>query len=77
MERPNKYSEAERERIERKEDNVVVNSDESFPASDPPSFNPRRHRRPADEEEEEVAGRGTRPFARHGRACPGHARLCL
>jgi hypothetical protein len=40
MERPNKYSEAERERIERKEDNVVVNSDESFPASDPPSFNP-------------------------------------
>jgi len=30
----------ERERIAEQEDQVVVNSDESFPASDPPSFNP-------------------------------------
>jgi hypothetical protein len=40
MERPRQYLELERERIEREEDKVVVNSDESFPASDPPSFNP-------------------------------------
>lgn len=32
--------EKERERIERHEDEVVISSDESFPASDPPSFNP-------------------------------------
>ena len=30
----------ERDRIEKQEDEVVVSSDESFPASDPPSFNP-------------------------------------
>jgi len=35
-----KRAEKERERIEKQEDEVVVNSDESFPASDPPSFNP-------------------------------------
>ncbi|MFN3657356.1 MAG: hypothetical protein ACK4UO_08905 [Pseudolabrys sp.] len=35
-----KKSEKERERIEKQEDEVVVSSDESFPASDPPSFNP-------------------------------------
>lgn len=35
-----KHVEKERERIEKEEDKVVVNSDESFPASDPPSFNP-------------------------------------
>lgn len=35
-----KHAEKERERIEKEEDKVVVNSDESFPASDPPSFNP-------------------------------------
>ncbi len=35
-----KRKEAERERIERKEDEVTIDSDESFPASDPPSFNP-------------------------------------
>lgn len=35
-----KKTEKERERIEKQEDEVVVSSDESFPASDPPSFNP-------------------------------------
>ena len=33
-----KNVEKERERIERTEDQVVVESDESFPASDPPSW---------------------------------------
>lgn len=40
MEKPKQHAEQERERIEKEEDKVVVNSDESFPASDPPSFNP-------------------------------------
>jgi hypothetical protein len=40
MEKPRQHAEKERGRIEREEDKVVVNSDESFPASDPPSFNP-------------------------------------
>ena len=41
LEKPvEKEAEKERERIEREEDVVVANSDESFPASDPPSFNP-------------------------------------
>lgn len=35
-----KKAEKERERIEENEDKVVISSDESFPASDPPSFNP-------------------------------------
>jgi hypothetical protein len=32
--------EKERERIEKEEDRVTIDSDASFPASDPPSFNP-------------------------------------
>jgi hypothetical protein len=39
-EKPKQHAEKERERIEEEEDKVTVNSDESFPASDPPSFNP-------------------------------------
>ncbi|HWK94042.1 MAG TPA: hypothetical protein VNR39_01335 [Pseudolabrys sp.] len=39
-EKAKKHAEDERERIKKEEDEVVVNSDESFPASDPPSFNP-------------------------------------
>lgn len=39
-EKPKQHAEAERRRIEEEEDKVTVNSDESFPASDPPSFNP-------------------------------------
>ncbi len=34
------YVEDERKRIESEEDEVTINSDDSFPASDPPSFNP-------------------------------------
>jgi hypothetical protein len=40
MEKPHYHVENERKRIELEEDTVDVNSDESFPASDPPSFNP-------------------------------------
>jgi hypothetical protein len=40
MEKPKQHAEKERERIEKEEDDVVISSDESFPASDPPSFNP-------------------------------------
>jgi hypothetical protein len=39
-EKPKQHAEDERERIKDEEDKVTVNSDESFPASDPPSFNP-------------------------------------
>jgi hypothetical protein len=35
-----KEAEEEREKMKEGEDKVVVSSDESFPASDPPSFNP-------------------------------------
>jgi len=38
--KPKHHADRERRRIEKEEDAVVVNSDESFPASDPPSFNP-------------------------------------
>jgi hypothetical protein len=37
---PKDLAEDERERIEDEEDEVTLSSDESFPASDPPSFNP-------------------------------------
>jgi len=40
FEKPKHHVEAERERIEQEEDEVVISSDESFPASDPPSFSP-------------------------------------
>jgi hypothetical protein len=39
-EKPKQHAENERERIKDEEDKVTINSDESFPASDPPSFNP-------------------------------------
>ena len=35
-----KQAEQQREDMKEREDKVVVSSDESFPASDPPSFNP-------------------------------------
>ena len=40
LEKPKQHVEEERKRIEAEEDEVTLNSDESFPASDPPSFNP-------------------------------------
>ena len=39
-EKPKDHAEDERKRIEKEEDEVTLDSDESFPASDPPSFNP-------------------------------------
>jgi hypothetical protein len=39
-ENPSQHAEDERTRIVKEEDEVTINSDESFPASDPPSFNP-------------------------------------
>ncbi|WP_147292599.1 hypothetical protein [Undibacter mobilis] len=39
-EKPRQHAEKERERIKNEEDEVVSSSDQSFPASDPPSFNP-------------------------------------
>lgn len=39
-EKPSDHAEDERKRIEQEEDQITVDSDESFPASDPPSFNP-------------------------------------
>jgi hypothetical protein len=39
-EKPRQHAEDERQRIESEEDKVTISSDESFPASDPPSFNP-------------------------------------
>lgn len=40
MEKPRKHTKDERECIERREDEVTINSNESCPASDPRSFNP-------------------------------------
>jgi len=40
MEKPKQHAEQERERIKVEEDEVTLGSDLSFPASDPPSFNP-------------------------------------
>jgi hypothetical protein len=40
MEKPRQHADKERSRIERDEDDVVINSDESFPASDAPSWTP-------------------------------------
>jgi hypothetical protein len=37
---PKQHAEDERERIKRVEDEVTIQSDDSFPASDPPSFTP-------------------------------------
>jgi hypothetical protein len=39
-EKPKHHIEKERGRIESEDDEVAISSDESFPASDPPSFNP-------------------------------------
>jgi len=40
MERPRRPADDERQRIKHDEDEVVINSDDSFPASDPPSWTP-------------------------------------
>ncbi len=55
-ERPKKHAEQERERIERKEDQVVIDSDESFPASDPAELDTGEWRRFWQGPQEEKAG---------------------
>lgn len=39
-EKPEEHAEVERSRIKKHEDDVTSQSDDSFPASDPPSFTP-------------------------------------
>jgi hypothetical protein len=38
--RVEREAEEHRERMKREADEVIISSDDSFPASDPPSFNP-------------------------------------